>query len=75
MIALYDFEAQEEDELSFHKGDHIQVLKYDTSGWWLGKLNGKYGLFPSNYTRRMHSRYSGAFSLEESFSEHSKGIP
>ncbi|GJQ15155.1 hypothetical protein GpartN1_g6946.t1 [Galdieria partita] len=74
MIALYDFQGQEADELSFRKGDHIQVVAYDTSGWWLGQLHDKYGLFPSNYTRKMHNRHSGALSLEESFTEHSRGI-
>ncbi|EME27819.1 GRB2-related adaptor protein 2 [Galdieria sulphuraria] len=61
MIALYNFEGQEADELSFRKGDHIQVVAYDTSGWWLGQLHGKYGLFPANYTRKMHNRHSATW--------------
>jgi len=73
MVALYDFQGQEPDELSFQKGDHIQVVAYDTSGWWLGQLHGTCGLFPANYTRKMHNRHSGALSLEESFTEHSRG--
>ncbi|GIX88889.1 unconventional myosin-Ie [Caerostris extrusa] len=47
--AIYAYEAQDTDELTFSVDDTITVIKQDPSGWWLGKLKGKEGLFPSNY--------------------------
>jgi len=52
MKASYDYTAQEENELSFREGDVITLIeKYDDSEWWQGELNGKLGLFPSNFTQ------------------------
>lgn len=48
--ALYDFTAEEGDELEFNAGDIIEVLDRSDPAWWKGKLRGKSGLFPSNYT-------------------------
>lgn len=49
VTALFDFTASGDDELSFHAGDRLLVEKEDDSGWWFGQLNGKSGIFPSNY--------------------------
>lgn len=48
--ALYDFTAEESDELAFSAGDIIEVLDRSDPSWWTGKLRGKSGLFPANYT-------------------------
>ncbi|KAM6904414.1 GRB2-related adapter protein 2a [Xenentodon cancila] len=48
--ALYDFTAEESDELGFCVGDVIEVLDRSDSSWWKGRLRGKSGLFPANYT-------------------------
>lgn len=48
--ALYDFTAEEDDELGFCAGDVIEVLDRSDPSWWKGKLRGKSGLFPANYT-------------------------
>ncbi|KAK2172541.1 hypothetical protein NP493_950g01025 [Ridgeia piscesae] len=50
---LYAYDAQDTDELSFNEGDIIEVIKEDSSGWWLGKLNGRQGLFPENYINKI----------------------
>ena len=47
--ALYDFIAEEEDELGFCVGDVIEVLERPDPSWWRGRLRGRSGLFPSNY--------------------------
>eukprot|EP00475_Leptophrys_vorax_P031583 TRINITY_DN4786_c0_g2_i5.p1 TRINITY_DN4786_c0_g2~~TRINITY_DN4786_c0_g2_i5.p1 ORF type:complete len:847 (+),score=162.76 TRINITY_DN4786_c0_g2_i5:4209-6749(+) len=50
--ALYDYTAQEDNELTFVAGDIVIVTVQDDSGWWQGKLEKnptKEGLFPSNY--------------------------
>jgi len=50
--AIFDFDAQETNEISFKEGDIITLVeKYDDSEWWKGKFNGKVGLFPSNFTK------------------------
>lgn len=49
--ALYDHEAEEEDELSFSAGDFVEVIDKPDGGWWRGRFNGKEGLFPSNYVK------------------------
>jgi len=51
-IALFDFVAQESGDLSFNKGDVIIVMKKTNSldDWWTGKVNGKQGIFPANFT-------------------------
>lgn len=52
-MALYPYQAQNEDELSFEKGDVITVLAKDEAAWWKGELNGISGVFPSNYVSSM----------------------
>lgn len=49
--ALYDYEAQSENELTFKEGDVIFIREKYDDGWWYGYLeSGEEGLFPSNYT-------------------------
>ncbi|XP_036425923.1 GRB2-related adapter protein 2b isoform X2 [Colossoma macropomum] len=48
--ALYNFTAEETDELDFNAGDIIEVLEQLDSSWWMGQIRGKSGLFPSSYT-------------------------
>lgn len=52
-MALYPYQAQNEDELSFDKGDVIVVLAKDEAAWWKGELHGMTGVFPSNYVSPM----------------------
>ncbi|KAI3359095.1 hypothetical protein L3Q82_002640 [Scortum barcoo] len=51
--ALYDFTAEEDDELGFCAGDVIDVLDRSDASWWRGRLQGKMGLFPANYTTQL----------------------
>ncbi|XP_070711844.1 rho guanine nucleotide exchange factor 7-like [Pempheris klunzingeri] len=51
--ARFPFEQTNEDELSFAKGDIINVIRQEDGGWWEGSLNGKSGWFPSNYVREL----------------------
>uniref|UniRef100_A0A7M4EQH0 Myosin IE n=1 Tax=Crocodylus porosus TaxID=8502 RepID=A0A7M4EQH0_CROPO len=36
--ALYAYDAQDTDELSFNANDVIDIIKEDPSGWWTGRL-------------------------------------
>ncbi|KAI7894598.1 uncharacterized protein EV154DRAFT_542366 [Mucor mucedo] len=49
VVALYDFEAVNAEELNIRQGDTILVTKKDDGGWWEGTLNGQTGIFPANY--------------------------
>uniref|UniRef100_A0AAQ5Y128 Osteoclast-stimulating factor 1 n=1 Tax=Amphiprion ocellaris TaxID=80972 RepID=A0AAQ5Y128_AMPOC len=51
--ALYAYDAQDTDELSFNADDVIDIIKEDASGWWMGRLRGKQGLFPNNYVTKI----------------------
>ncbi|KAI8914411.1 P-loop containing nucleoside triphosphate hydrolase protein [Gorgonomyces haynaldii] len=51
--ALYDYDATEADELSMKVGDVIAITGKDDPGWWTGTLNGKSGMFPSNYVQEI----------------------
>lgn len=50
-IALYDYDASAEDELTFEEGQIIKIITKSAhgvdDGWWEGELNGKIGNFPS----------------------------
>ncbi|XP_017028481.1 protein nervous wreck isoform X9 [Drosophila kikkawai] len=50
-IALYDYDATAEDELTFEEGDKIKIVTKTAhgvdDGWWEGELDGKFGNFPS----------------------------
>ncbi|VDK69858.1 unnamed protein product [Dibothriocephalus latus] len=49
--AVYDYEANEEDEVSFKEGDEILHGEPIDDGWMYGtvKRTGKFGMLPSNY--------------------------
>lgn len=55
--ALYDYDAQGEDELSLRRGEIVEVLSDDSKisgdeGWWTGKIGDKVGIFPANYVTK-----------------------
>ncbi|XP_077977004.1 SH3 domain-containing kinase-binding protein 1-like [Glandiceps talaboti] len=45
----YSYTPQNEDELELKLGELVEVTKQEEPGWWEGKLNGKVGVFPSNF--------------------------
>uniref|UniRef100_A0A8C6ZM71 Cortactin n=1 Tax=Nothoprocta perdicaria TaxID=30464 RepID=A0A8C6ZM71_NOTPE len=48
-IALYDYQAAGDDEISFDPDDIITNIEMIDDGWWRGVCKGRYGLFPANY--------------------------
>jgi hypothetical protein len=59
VVARTDFFAEEADELTFRRGDRIEVLRQgDARGWWYGRVEGKKhrGFYPSLYTESVASK-------------------
>lgn len=49
--ALYDYEAAEDNELSFPEDATITNLEFPDEDWWFGHYGGQAGLFPANYVQ------------------------
>ncbi|KAJ8400295.1 hypothetical protein AAFF_G00396780, partial [Aldrovandia affinis] len=51
VMALYDYQAVNKDEISFSGGKLINVLDKSDPDWWKGEIDGVTGLFPTNYVK------------------------
>ncbi|CAL4060442.1 unnamed protein product, partial [Meganyctiphanes norvegica] len=49
--AIYNCNPDDEDELHFVIGDIVRIVDKPHDTWWMGEINGRRGLFPSNYVR------------------------
>ncbi|NXI73107.1 SH319 protein, partial [Anseranas semipalmata] len=61
--ALHDFTAETKDDLSFRKGDYIQILEQVDSEWYRGRLNEKEGIFPAVFVQTCSARVAMSQSL------------
>ncbi|ODQ67570.1 hypothetical protein NADFUDRAFT_82014 [Nadsonia fulvescens var. elongata DSM 6958] len=49
-LVQYDYDPQEDNEITLVEGDVITEIEFVDSDWWLGKNSkGDHGLFPANY--------------------------
>lgn len=53
--ALYDYEAQDSDEVSFAEGDLIFEVNSIDGGWMTGRVErtGQVGMLPANYIEQV----------------------
>ncbi|EMP25668.1 SH3 domain-containing kinase-binding protein 1 [Chelonia mydas] len=49
----FSYMPQNDDELELKVGDIIEVMGEVEEGWWEGILNGKTGMFPSNFIKEL----------------------
>ncbi|NXF03686.1 CD2AP protein, partial [Smithornis capensis] len=56
---LFEYIPQNEDELELKLGDVIDITDEVEEGWWSGTLNGRTGLFPSNFVKELESTDDG----------------
>merc|ERR1712083_492690 len=54
-IALYDYQAQADDEISFDPNDIISNIEMVDNDWWAGVLRGVRGMFPANFVQLLDS--------------------
>lgn len=47
--AMYRYEAQQNDELTFDEGDMLYIIDMSNPDWWKAKCGNISGLIPSNY--------------------------
>uniref|UniRef100_A0A3Q2YQV5 Osteoclast-stimulating factor 1 n=1 Tax=Hippocampus comes TaxID=109280 RepID=A0A3Q2YQV5_HIPCM len=50
---LFEYQPQNEDELELKVGDILEITEEVEEGWWSGVINGKSGLFPSNFVKEV----------------------
>ncbi|KAJ5347284.1 uncharacterized protein N7506_000537 [Penicillium brevicompactum] len=51
VVALYTFDADQDGDLGFKKGEIITIIKRTDKAedWWTGRVGDRVGIFPSNY--------------------------
>ncbi|XP_076578686.1 src substrate protein p85-like isoform X2 [Chaetodon auriga] len=52
-VAIYDYEGEADDEISFNPDDIITNIEMIDEGWWKGHCHGRIGLFPASYVQLM----------------------
>ncbi|XP_059153959.1 SH3 domain-containing kinase-binding protein 1-like isoform X4 [Physella acuta] len=50
---LFEYKKENDDELDLQVGEIIDFHKQVEEGWWEGSLNGKHGVFPSNFVEML----------------------
>ena len=67
VIALYTYNAKDDGDLSFRKGERLQILDDSDPDWWLAKhmISNQKGYIPMNYVA------SEAIEMEESVTYYS----
>ncbi|KAG8245289.1 hypothetical protein J6590_005603 [Homalodisca vitripennis] len=56
-VALYEYDARTDEDLSFRKGEHLEILNDTQGDWWLArsKATKQEGYIPSNYVAKLKS--------------------
>lgn len=49
VLAFADYDAKDNSQLSFQKGDRLTVISKETSEWWWTELEGSCGYAPANH--------------------------
>ena len=56
-VALYDYDARTDEDLSFKKGEHLEIINDTQGDWWLAmsRVSKCKGYIPSNYVAKLKS--------------------
>ena len=72
-MALYDYQAADETEISFDPGQLVTHIDQIDPGWWQGLgPDGNYGLFPANYVEVVDPSTIRSWKILTNFSEEEK---
>ncbi|XP_052316445.1 src substrate protein p85-like isoform X2 [Oncorhynchus keta] len=52
-VAIYDYQGEADDEISFNPDDVITNIEMVDEGWWKGHCHGRIGLFPATFVKMM----------------------
>ncbi|XP_064604055.1 SH3 domain-containing kinase-binding protein 1-like isoform X2 [Liolophura sinensis] len=63
--ASFAYTPENDDELALEVGDVLEILKQEEEGWWEGNLNGKVGMFPSNFVELLDENGEEAEKTDE----------
>lgn len=63
---VFSYSQEHEDELNLNVGDVIDIVGEVEEGWWKGTLNGKEGVFPSNFVEEIASQPTPSLREEAS---------
>lgn len=50
-VALFDYEGEKDDELTFSQGDVIALQELVGQEWGRGQIHGRVGVFPLSFTK------------------------
>ncbi|EGD76341.1 hypothetical protein PTSG_01041 [Salpingoeca rosetta] len=50
---MFEHVPEQDDELHIKEGDIVVIVDDNDPDWWKGELNGKVGMFPSNFVERI----------------------
>uniref|UniRef100_A0A8C5J1V7 SH3 domain-containing kinase-binding protein 1 n=1 Tax=Junco hyemalis TaxID=40217 RepID=A0A8C5J1V7_JUNHY len=71
----FSYMPQNEDELELKVGDIIEVVGEVEEGWWEGILNGKTGMFPSNFIKELSDSDDVGIAQEEQLKSSTAPFP
>lgn len=71
--ALYDYEATNQEEISFSEGDLIRIIERSEDGWWTGEKDGVIGHFPSMLVSELDEDHEGEDEEDEGEEEEEEG--
>ena len=56
-VALYDYDARTDEDLSFKKGEHLEIVNDTQGDWWYARsrTTKNEGYIPSNYVAKLKS--------------------
>ncbi|KAJ3194292.1 cytoskeletal protein binding protein [Irineochytrium annulatum] len=64
-VALYDYEARTEEEISFSEGAQVLIYENDDPDWWFARIDNEVGLIPATYVSVDGEASAGDYAEDE----------
>lgn len=59
VLCLYEFTSEDPDHLPFRKGEILEIVKKEDSGWWAALRGDKIGWIPSAFVTHITDEFAG----------------